>query len=356
MIVLATDPSVPVRSRSRLPAGWTVCAPEADDTAELTALVRRHEEWARGWASSSEADVLVEISETGRSNRHNVVLCDRDGRARGWANAYDRASGRMVLTVVVDPRLDDSLADRTAEVLLEWAEEAAGKVGAGRRLTTQQIDTGAFADDTRQQRWLTTAGFEMMRRWWQMSRPVRTEDAAVPPLRPGVRIRLVERAGNGMPDEDDLRVVHDILEDAFVNHFNSHAETFDEFLARLREDPGHRWDHWWLAELVDGPTPQPVGTLVGSLVGAAGGDGSWTPTGSYVSYIGVLESARGRGVAKSLLSTIIADAAARGLGEVGLEVDADSPTGAEGLYLSMGWQTKYVTQSWHRDVPVPRQG
>jgi ribosomal protein S18 acetylase RimI-like enzyme len=66
----------------------------------------------------------------------------------------------------------------------------------------------------------------------------------------------------------------------------------------------------------------------------------------------VLEAARGRGVAKGLLRTIIADAAARGRDRVGLEVDADSPTGAAGLYTSMDWKTKYVTESWHRDVPV----
>ena len=44
--------------------------------------------------------------------------------------------------------------------------------------------------------------------------------------------------------------------------------------------------------------------------------------------------------------------ARRGRDRVGLEVDADSPTGAAGLYTSMGWETRYVTQSWHRDVPV----
>ena len=71
-----------------------------------------------------------------------------------------------------------------------------------------------------------------------------------------------------------------------------------------------------------------------------------------MSYLGVLASARGRGVAKGLLNTIIADAAARGRDHVGLEVDADSPTGADGLYTSMGGTTKYVTESWHRDVPV----
>ena len=58
-----------------------------------------------------------------------------------------------------------------------------------------------------------------------------------------------------MPDEDDLRAVHDILESAFIDHFNSAEETFEEFVHRLREDPGHRWDHWWLAEIVDGGEP-----------------------------------------------------------------------------------------------------
>jgi ribosomal protein S18 acetylase RimI-like enzyme len=92
----------------------------------------------------------------------------------------------------------------------------------------------------------------------------------------------------------------------------------------------------------------PAGALVGSVAEGTAAD----PVGSSVEYIGVLENARGRGVAKSLLRTIIADAARRGRGRVGLEVDADSPTGANGLYVSMGWHTKYVTESWHKDVPV----
>ena len=67
-------------------------------------------------------------------------------------------------------------------------------------------------------------------------------------------------------------------------------------------------------------------------------------------------SARGRGVAKGLLNTIIADAAGRGRDRVGLEVDADSPTGAAELYNGMGWMTSYITESWHRDVPVTQPG
>ena len=149
-----------------------------------------------------------------------------------------------------------------------------------------------------------------------------------------------------MPDERDLRTVHDLLEDSFADHFNSHEETFDEFVLRLQVDPGHRWDHWWIAELLEDAAG--VGALVGSVSDGAGD----RPDGTYVDYVGVLPAARGRGVAKGLLRTAIADAAALGRDHVDLEVDADSPTGAEGLYVSMGWRTRYVTESWHKELQM----
>jgi ribosomal protein S18 acetylase RimI-like enzyme len=332
---------------------WTAQEPDESDAAELTELLRRHEQRGRGWAGATEDTVLVEVSATGSITRQNVVLRDEEGVIRGWASAHDRAAGRMLLAVVVDHLLDDDVADRVAERLFEWADDAARRVGAERSLDVQQIDSGAFAADDRQHRWLHRAGYEKVRTWWQMSRPVEPADVDMDAeVGEGVRVRLVRREGTGMPDEDDLRAVHDVLESAFADHFNHHEETFDEFLFRLREDPGHRWDHWWLAEIVDGDEAEPVGCLVGSLSEGEAGE----PDGSYVEYIGVMQSARGRGVAKSLLGTIIADAAENGRDRVGLEVDADSPTGADGLYVSMGWQTKYVTESWHRDVPVPGPG
>ncbi|QNN51212.1 GNAT family N-acetyltransferase [Nocardioides mesophilus] len=342
---------LPESTRAQLPEGWRADAPDERDVPELTALARRHETRARGWASSSEEDLLIEVSERGYLNRENLVLRDAAGELRGFASAHDRAAGRMLLTVTVDDRIGPELEDRAAEALFAWADEAARRIGAERGLEVQQIDSGAFADDDRQHRWLQTAGFEKVRTWWQMSRPVTPDEADLDSeIGHGVRIRQVERQGTGMPSEEDLRIVHDVLESAFEDHFNSHEETFDEFVFRLREDPGHRWDHWWIAEVVPDPDdpssePEPAGALVGVVA-----DGE--PAGSYVEYIGVLANARGRGVAKSLLRTVIADAATRGRDRVGLEVDASSPTGAEGLYVSMGWTTKYTTESWHKDVPV----
>jgi GNAT superfamily N-acetyltransferase len=71
-----------------------------------------------------------------------------------------------------------------------------------------------------------------------------------------------------------------------------------------------------------------------------------------VEYIGVNRAARGRGVAKGLLHTLITDAAERGRNRVALEVDDDSPTSADQLYVSMGWKTQYVTDSWLKDIPL----
>jgi mycothiol synthase len=335
-----------------VPDGWTVRVPGEPDAGALAALVRSAEQHGRGWPGASRDALLVEVSARGARTRRNVALWDPAGTVRAWGGAHDRVAGRMLLRVVVSPELNDATADRIATALFAWGDDAARQVARARGIGSQQVDSGAFADDVRQHRWLRTAGYEKVRTWWQMTRPVAAEDARLDAaVRAGVRIRAVAGGADGMPAERDLRTIHDVLESAFADHFNSHEETFDEFVLRLRESPGHRWDHWWVAELVDGASeggePEPAGALVGSV--ADGGDG---PDGSYVEYLGVLGTARGRGVAKSLLATVVADAAARGRDRVGLEVDADSPTGAERLYTSLGWRTSYVTESWHRHVDL----
>lgn len=352
-----TDPDELLPSDPSLPEGWivdTVDPAVAADVDRLADLLHGHEVAGRGWGGSGRDEVLVEISEVGTRTRANIVVRDPDGVIQAWGSVHDRAAGRMLYVHVVARDLQHAVAAQCAKVLFTWADGQAREVGAARGLDVQQIDTGAFADDARQHAWLGAAGYERVRTWWQMSRPTDASESGLVPdperwERGGVVFRAVGREGDGMPDEADLRAVHEVLEGAFTDHFNSREETFAEFVHRLRQDPGHRWDHWWLAEIVDGDgaTPEAAGALV-----ATESESEYGPSGSYVDYLGVLSNARGRGVAKGLLSTVIADAAARGRDRVGLEVDADSPTGADGLYTSMGWTTSYITQSWHRDVPV----
>ena len=343
------DPEELVDDPLGLPSDWSIDVPDPEaDVERLTTLLRAHEEHGRGWPGAGQDDVLVEV--TGLATRQNVVVRDGTGLIRAWGSVHDRAIGRMLFVHVVERGLSESTGRACSDVLIEWAVGQAREVGSARGLEVQQIDTGAFADDDRQHRWLGAGGFDHVRTWWQMTRPVTPEEATLVPSPEqwsdrGVTFRLVQLGDDGRPVDDDLRDVHDVLEAAFTDHFNSKPETFDEFVFRLREDPGHRWDHWWIASLDE--TREPAGALVGTHSESSDG-----PDGSYVSYIGVVEAARGRGVAKGLLRTIIADASSRGRNRVTLEVDADSSTGADQLYLSLGWRTSYVTQSWHRDVPV----
>ncbi|WP_298748856.1 GNAT family N-acetyltransferase [uncultured Serinicoccus sp.] len=334
-----------------LPEGMSASTPTETDLDDLVRLLRRHEREARGWPGAQSDSVRAEVSGRGASTHRHEMVRDADGTARAWLSLHDRAAGRVLVGVTIDPDLPDEQADPLADWAFDRVQELGRELLEERGMQRTQLDSGAFADDERQQRWLRAAGYEHVRDWWQMTRPVDpAADDEAPELREGVQIfRVRQDEGAGMPDEDDLRAVHLVLEESFADHFNSYRETFEEFVSRLREDPGHRWDHWWLAT-VDG---EPAGAVVASISrGSIGADGTASPDSSYIDYIGVHRRARGRGVAKGLLRTVVADAAARGRTSVGLEVDADSPTGADGLYRSMGWETRYVTQSWHRMVTL----
>lgn len=339
------------KTQHDLPPGWSASVPAENDVEDLVGLLRRHEREARGWPGADSENVAAEVTGRGaRTHTHLLVRDDQD-RARAWVSCHDRAKGRVLVGVTVDPDLEEDVADVVAQFCFAQAAELSREIGLDRGLPLTQMDAGAFRDDPRLHRWLHEAGFERVRQWWQMSRPVDAAEATgLPRPRQGVVVRRVRRDHeDGMPHEQDLRDVHDVLEESFADHFNSYRETFEEFMARLREDPGHRWDHWWLAT-VDG---EPGGALVATTVtGRLDRAKRPQPDGSYVDYIGVHRRARGRGVAKSLLYAVLADAAARGRNRVGLEVDADSPTGADGLYSALGWRTAYVTESWHKDVDV----
>jgi GNAT superfamily N-acetyltransferase len=322
-----------------LPAGWSSRIPGEEDLPRLVALRAADGAAYTGDHGVDEAAVRSEVVGQASWTRRQLVVADGT-RLRGWASVQDRAAGRTMVSLWLDREPDD--VSRVAGALYAWAGEQGASIARLRGLPSTRMDASPYADDLRQRAWLERAGYECHRRWLHMSRPVdRTE--VVPPLREGVTVRRVARHANGVPTAQDLQVVHRMLEESFVDHFNSYRESFPEFVQRLREDPGHRWDHWWLAFVSPGI---PAGAIVCSVLSAD----ATGAEGSYVDYIGVNRAARGRGVAKGLLHTVIADAAERGHDRVALEVDADSPSRADGLYRSMGWVTEYVTESWFADV------
>ncbi len=332
-----------------LPSGWVARTPVRDDVPALTALTTAVRRTAHDAASVDQEAVEALVVGPGSWTRRQLVVDDAEGTLHAWASVHDRAAGRTMVDLVVTPDLPEG--DALAPVLLGWVRSVAREMAALRLLTGTQLDASPYADQARLQRWLTADGYTKQRTWLHLTRPV-ADAGSLPAPREGVHLRRVamhegDDGDDGMPVAEDIRLVHLMLEESFADHFNSYRESFPEFVQRLREDPGHRWDHWWIAEVDTDEGRLPGGALVASRL---------TPddsglSGSYVDYIGVHRRARGRGVAKALLYAVIRDAHDRGRGRVDLEVDADSPTGADGLYRAMGWTLDHVTESWHADCP-----
>lgn len=337
-----------------LPPGLTARAPGADDVPELAALATAVKQSVTGSGAVGAAEVAMEVTGLGSWTRRQLLVhADGDDAPLAWVRVHDRAAGRTNVNLTVAPGLTDG--DAVAAGLLGWASEVAVEVATLRGLGGTQLDVSVHAVDTDYQRRLTAAGFEQTRTWLQMSRPVTPADVDLPGPREGVVVRRVATHDDGMPVAEDLQTVHRMLEESFADHFNSYRESFPEFLTRQREVTGHRWDHWWIAEITVDDAPAGSGGWVpgGAVVSSVLSPDADGVAGSYIDYIGVHRLSRGRGVAKALLHTVIRDALDRDRNRVALEVDADSPTGADGLYSSMGWVTRYETQSWHKPVDVP---
>ncbi|HCA84901.1 GNAT family N-acetyltransferase [Janibacter terrae] len=342
-----------------LPEGWTTRVPDEGDVEDLIALVSTAKEAVDGSGAVEEELVASEAVGEASWTRRQVVVVDPAGAIRLWARVHDRAAGRCNIDLTTDPALGAEVEEQLAPSVLAWAEEVALRISRGRGLGGTRLDMSVHEDDERLRGLLEADGFEHVRTWLQMRRPTQPGDEELLEThrREGVVVRRVARREDGTPVAADLQAVYRMIEESFADHFNSYRESFPEFLARLREAPGHRWDHWWIADIEMEGQWVPGGAVAAAVLPP---DASGTE-GTYIDYIGVHRLARGRGVAKSLLHAVIADAAARGRNRVSLEVDADSPTGADGIYESMGWVTRYRTESWQRDVlaegidaPVPQ--
>lgn len=351
-----TDPFPPV-----LPDGWAARVPTEADVPAVVALLRADARRTDPDGVVDEEQVASRLVGVRSWSRRQVVIVPRDrpGSAPvAWVDCEDRAAGRTnVQWVVVEGAGADGAAGGApldpaplAESLLDWADAVGGGFARHRGVEATMMNAGTEDGDAWREERLAAHGYRRARIWLHMERPVTADEArSHVGTREGVRVRPVLTHASGLPVAQDVRTVHRMLEESFADHFNSYRESFAEFAARLVESPRNLWDHWWIAEVrqEDGSW-LPGGGLVSAPMPA-------TPTkgeGTYLEYLGVHRSARGRGVAKALLATAIRDAAERGRTRVGLEVDADSPTGADGLYRSLGWVEESRSHTWHREVPA----
>lgn len=121
--------------------------------------------------------------------------------------------------------------------------------------------------------------------------------------------------------------------DAFRDHWGS-LETPPERWAQFVDGPFLRPDLSWLA--VEGPDERVVGLALGSV-----NEEDWEVQGYssvYVDLIGVTRDRRGRRLAPVVITALLRAARDAGLDKAVLDVDTESPTGADGLYGRLGFE------------------
>ncbi len=144
------------------------------------------------------------------------------------------------------------------------------------------------------------------------------------PLPPGYAVTQAR------PDQWPL--VHDVIEDAFLEWSQRPREGYPDFVAGVLERPGFEE---WHVRVVEDPSGTVVGAAVVVMAPLNGGvDG-------YVDSLAVRRDQRGRGLAQVLL--VDAFARAREHGATRATLSTDSRTGALDLYLKVGME---VTQDW----------
>ncbi len=89
----------------------------------------------------------------------------------------------------------------------------------------------------------------------------------------------------------------------------------------------------------------------GAVEGYAGLLAPWRSEQADIQTIAVVEAARGRGLGRTLMGALLAEARRRGAREVFLEVRADNP-GAEHLYDSLGFEQIAVRPRYYQPGDV----
>lgn len=307
-----------------IPAGYTLRAlgPERDDAAIGVEVA------AETATDGSPDPAMVDgVRQTWDKpgfdrERDSWTVIAPDGQLAGFAHLGppDRAhlyshgyvhpehAGRGVgslLVHLIDARADERLTRTNAD--------------AGERVILQQW---LSARNPAAHTLFAAHGYTCVRHLWGMTIDFTGEPQ--PPAWPdGITVRSCE---HGVYGEYDLRSAHAVAEEAFKDHWEHEAQTFEQFKTHMIDIPTFDPTLWFLA--MDGE--RVVGTAQCELL----------PDQGWINNVGVLRPWRGRGVALALLRHAFVEFYRRGMRKAGLGVDSQSLTGATRVYERAGMRVE----------------
>ena len=252
-----------------------------------------------------------------------VVVGSRDGAPVATGLLFRPGDGPVRLRGAVLP---DARGRGIGRVLLRHQIELAAELQPDApALSLRSIGGGDVAGLARRFGFHEERVFLTMRR--DLTRPV-----APVPLTAGLRIVRLDPAL-----DEPLRLVKN---EVFRDHWNGLVDSPDEWRSRSL---GPRLNRDLTRVALDDR-----GGIAGFVV-------VWRttehPDEAYIPLVGTAREQRGRGIARALLSEVLLNAAAGGLTEAHLDVDASSPTDAVNVYTAVGFEELQRATIWQLPRP-----
>lgn len=219
--------------------------------------------------------------------------------------------------------------------LIAWSERAARTIHEQRQAALPLVLSGqCLQKNATAMALYADKGYEQAR-WFQLMECGFTTDLSLPPAAGDFTI-----TGFTPARSEDARLVRN---EAFRDHWESTDMSADE------------WEHYNAMRAFRSAysfvcylAAEPVGMIVSSEYEVF--NETIGRRDLYISMVGTTRAARGRGVGTALLTTAIAAAKADGFESASLHVDADSPTGAVGVYERLGFTVTHTSVAQRKEL------
>ncbi|WP_129338576.1 GNAT family N-acetyltransferase [Cellulomonas endophytica] len=342
MTTVSTPPLAPLTDRVAAPSqvplpdaalglAWGPLGP--DDAADLHGLVAAVEEADRAPARMAPEEVAELFEGAWRDLALDTLGGrDADGVLRAYADVDTAPGDRSVVRAFVRGGVHPDWRRRgVGTALLAWSQARARQLlaASGKELPAR---IALYADDSAAATvaLLERSPFTPARYYTDMRR-----DLAVPLPQPraldGVRLEPWS------PERDEsVRVAHN---EAFSDHWGSEPRTAEQWTQhRSMFAPG------WSVVAVDTASDEVVGYALSGRY-----EQDWPVVGyssGYTELLGVRRPWRGRGLAVALLVAVMEAYRADGMQFAELGVDTANPSGAHGLYASLGYEAYHSSTMW----------
>ncbi|SOE01547.1 GNAT family N-acetyltransferase [Blastococcus haudaquaticus] len=316
-----------------LPGGLAVRPLSPDDVTAAAALLEAAEavdDTGEHWSP----DDLTEwwVNDLFDLTLDSVAVTTTGGDLVAWATVLALPTFRDAFRITLEARVHPAWRNRgIGRALLAWQLERGRELHAERHPGSPAVlAVEVYTSMSSLEGLVRRAGLTQERWYFVMERPL-TDLPAVPP------VEGVELVAFTWDRDDEIRRAHNA---AFTEHHGSAERDEATWQTLFTGQRGFRPELSSLA-VADGAVVAYALAYVFEADTAANGYETVD-----LGQIGVLPSARGRGLARATIASVLRAAADRKFGRAALQVDSENVTGALALYEGLGFRKRRTQVQW----------